>query len=204
MAFVAIEGIDGSGKSTVILQLAEILPKVYVTREPSGGPIGRLIKEWALKGGTIDPHVDALLFAADRIEHYKREIEPKVREGYIVISERYIESSIAYQGAAGVPIDFIKIINSAVPKADITIILDVDPEIAIARIKQRGDSEKYEHSAFLKRVREIYLQRAREEGYPVVDASRPPNVVAKDVAEIITQMLNYRKYKGGNSCVNRQ
>lgn len=204
MAFVAIEGIDGSGKSTVILQLAEILPKVYVTREPSGGPIGRLIKEWALKGGTIDPHVDALLFAADRIEHYKREIEPKVREGYIVISERYIESSIAYQGAAGVPIDFIKIINSAVPKADITIILDVDPEIAIARIKQRGDSEKYEHSAFLKRVREIYLQRAREEGYPVVDASRPPNVVAKDVAEIITQMLNYRKYKGGNSYVNRQ
>ncbi len=189
MAFVAVEGIDGSGKSTVIRLLAETLPKVYVTREPSGGPIGRLIREWALRSGSIDPHVDALLFAADRIEHYRREIEPKLRENFLVVTERYIESSIAYQGAAGVSIEFVKYINSLVPRPDLTIILDVDPEIAIARIARRGGVEKFEHVSFLRRVREIYLRRAEEEGYPVVDASRPPEAVAREVAEIIKTRL---------------
>jgi len=189
MPFVAIEGIDGSGKSTVISHLAGILPRVYVTREPSGGPIGRLIKEWALRGGSSDPHVDALLFAADRIEHYRREVKPKLMEGFLVVTERYVESSIAYQGAAGVPIDFIKYINSLVPKPDLTVILDVDPQIAIARIARRGAGDKFEHAAFLRRVREIYLRRAAEEGYPVVDASRPPEAVAREVAEIIKTRL---------------
>ncbi len=189
MPFVAIEGIDGSGKSTVISHLAGILPRVYATREPSGGPIGRLIKEWALRGGSSDPHVDALLFAADRIEHYRREIQPKIRENFLVITERYIESSIAYQGAAGVFIEFVKYINSLVPRPDLTIILDVDPEIAIARIARRGGVEKFEHVSFLRRVREIYLRRAAEEGYPVADASRPPEAVAREVAEIIKTRL---------------
>jgi dTMP kinase len=189
MPFVAIEGIDGSGKSTVISHLAGILPRVYATREPSGGPIGRLIKEWALRGGSSDPHVDALLFAADRIEHYRREVKPKLMEGFLVVTERYVESSIAYQGAAGVPIDFIKYINSLVPKPDLTVILDVDPQIAVERISRRGDVDKFEHATFLRRVREIYLRRAEEEGYPVVDASRPPDVMARDLIDIIRTRL---------------
>lgn len=192
MAFVVIEGIDGSGKSTVISLLERMLPRVYATREPSSGPIGRLIKEWALKGGSVDPHVDALLFAADRIEHYRREVEPKVREGYVVISERYVESSIAYQGAAGVPIEFIKYINSLVPKPNLTVILDVDPAVAEARIRQRGGFEKFEYLQFLRRVREIYLTRAAEEGYPVLDASRRPEEVAADVAELIRQTVRIK------------
>jgi len=187
--FVAVEGIDGSGKTTVIAEVAKLLPRVYVTREPSGGPIGRLLKEWALRGGTADPHVDALLFAADRIEHYKREIEPKLREGYIVITERYVESSVAYQGAAGVPIEYILYINSVVPRPHLTIILDVDPAEAMRRIKARGRLEKFEDVEFLRRVREIYLARARAEGYPVIDAGRPADEVARDVVAIIERAM---------------
>ncbi|ABO07564.1 dTMP kinase [Pyrobaculum calidifontis] len=187
--FIAVEGIDGSGKTTVIAEVAKALPRVYVTREPSGGPIGRLLKEWALRGGTADPHVDALLFAADRVEHYKREIEPKLREGYIVITERYVESSIAYQGAAGVPIEYILYINSVVPRPHLTIILDVDPAEAIKRIKARERLEKFEDVEFLRRVREIYLTRARAEGYPVIDAGRPAGEVAKDVVAIIERAM---------------
>ncbi|MEZ0318484.1 MAG: dTMP kinase [Pyrobaculum sp.] len=197
MLFVAIEGIDGSGKSTVIAHVAKRLPKVYVTREPSGGPVGRLIKEWALRGGSVDPHVDALLFAADRIEHYKREVEPKLKEGYIVITERYVESSIAYQGAAGVPVEFILYINSLVPKPHLTIILDVEPEEAVRRIAQRGAAEKYEAAEFLRKVRNLYLQRARAEGYPVVHAGRPPGEVAEEVAKIIMSQLQHRGYERG-------
>jgi len=184
-----VEGIDGSGKTTVIAEVAKALPRVYVTREPSGGPIGRLLKEWALRGGTADPHVDALLFAADRVEHYKREIEPRLREGYIVITERYVESSIAYQGAAGVPIEYILYINSVVPRPHLTIILDVDPAEAVKRIKARGRLEKFEDVEFLRRVREIYLARARAEGYPVVDAGRPAGEVARDVVAIIERAM---------------
>jgi dTMP kinase len=110
-------------------------------------------------------------------------------EGFLVVTERYVESSIAYQGAAGVPIDFIKYINSLVPKPDLTVILDVDPQIAVERISRRGGAEKFEHAAFLRRVREIYLRRAAEEGHPVVDASRPPEAVAREVAEIIKTRL---------------
>jgi len=187
--FIAVEGIDGSGKTTVIAEVAKALPRVYVTREPSGGPIGRLLKEWALRGGTADPHVDALLFAADRVEHYKREIEPRLREGYIVITERYVESSIAYQGAAGVPIEYILYINSVVPRPHLTIILDVDPAEAVKRIKARERLEKFEDVEFLRRVREIYLARARAEGYPVIDAGRPAGEVARDVVAIIERAM---------------
>lgn len=190
MAFIAIEGIDGSGKTTVITKLASQLPRAYVTREPSGGPVGRLIKEWALRGGTIDPHVDALLFAADRIEHYKREIEPKLRERYIVITERYIESSVAYQGAAGVDIEFLELINAAVPKPDLTIVLDIDPEEAIRRVSERGTLEKFENLHFLKKVREIYLQRAARGGYPVVNAARPPDEVAAEVYRLARKYVH--------------
>jgi len=187
--FIAVEGIDGSGKTTVIAEVAKALPRVYVTREPSGGPIGRLLKEWALRGGTADPHVDALLFAADRVEHYKREIEPRLREGYVVITERYVESSIAYQGAAGVPIEYILYINSVVPRPHLTIILDVDPAEAVKRIKARERLEKFEDVEFLRRVREIYLARARAEGYPVIDAGRPAGEVARDVVAIIERAM---------------
>ncbi|KUO88935.1 MAG: thymidylate kinase [Thermoproteus sp. JCHS_4] len=183
--FVAVEGIDGSGKSTVIEELRKLLP-IYATKEPSDGPIGRLIKSWALRRGTSDPYTDALLFAADRLEHYQREIAPALGEGRVVVTERYVESSVAYQGAAGVDIKFIELINSRVPTPDVTVLLDIEPEKAVARIKARGgDAEKYERLEFLRAVRSIYLRRAAERGYVVLDAEEPPATIARRIAELI-------------------
>ncbi|AEA12075.1 dTMP kinase [Thermoproteus uzoniensis 768-20] len=188
--FVAIEGIDGSGKSTVIEELRKILP-IYATKEPSDGPIGRLIKSWALRGGTTDPYVDALLFAADRLDHYQREIAPALGEGRVVVTERYVESSIAYQGAAGVDIKFIELINARVPAPDITVLLDIEPEKAVARVSARsGYVEKYERLEFLKAVRSIYLRRAAERGYVVLNAEEPPEAIARRIAEMIRAAAN--------------
>lgn len=187
--FIAVEGIDGSGKSTVVKTLASALPGTYVTSEPSGGPIGRLIREWALRGGSVNPLVDALLFAADRLEHYEREIKPHLESGDVVLCERYVESSIAYQGAAGVEIEFLELINSKAPKPDLTIVLDVEPEEAIRRISGRHNVEKYERLDFLKRVRAIYLQRAVERGYPVIDASKSIDAVVEQVLKVVEGLL---------------
>ena len=186
---VAIEGIDGSGKSTVIAKLREIM-SIYATKEPSDGPIGRLIKEWALRGGTSDPYIDALLFAADRLDHYQREIAPALKRGLVVVTERYVESSIAYQGAAGVDIGFLEAINSRVPPPDLTILLDLDPEDAVRRINARSAlAEKYERLEFLKAVRAIYLKRAAERGYLVLDARERPEALAERIAEAIRARL---------------
>ncbi len=187
--FIAVEGIDGSGKSTVVKTLANALPGTYVTSEPSGSPIGRLIREWALRGGSVNPLVDALLFAADRLEHYEREIKPHLESGHVVLCERYVESSIAYQGAAGVEIEFLELINSKAPKPDLTIVLDVEPEEAIRRISDRHNVEKYERLDFLKRVRAIYLQRAVERGYPVIDASKSIDAVVEQVLKVVEGLL---------------
>ncbi|MFB6489888.1 MAG: dTMP kinase [Thermoproteus sp. AZ2] len=187
--FVAVEGIDGSGKTTVISLLAKRVPNAYVTREPSEGPIGKLIKGWALKAGTASPYVDALLFAADRIEHYFAEIKPALERGLVVLTERYVESSIAYQGAAGVDVKFLELINFQVPKPDLTVILDIAPEVALARIRARGlAEEKYERLDFLKRVRELYLRRAEERGYAVINAERPAEDVAEEVYRLIQRL----------------
>ncbi len=102
--FVAIEGIDGVGKSTVITALRKKLEndgyRVYTTAEPSQSPIGRLIRDWLLKPRTNVVHssIYALLFTADRVQHYYGEIKPMLDKGYLVITERYMESTLAYQG----------------------------------------------------------------------------------------------------------
>ncbi len=195
---VAIEGIDGSGKSTVIGMVADALRKegigLYVTQEPSSGEIGQLVRRWALQR-SVDPHVDALLFAADRLHHYVTEIAPALRRGEVVITERYLESSIAYQGALGVDTEWILEINRHVPWPDLTIVLDVDPGEALRRVAARGGRpDKYEALHVLARAREILARRSLELGYVVVDASREPGAVALDVAEHIRKKLKARRH----------
>ena len=201
--FVDVEGIDGVGKSTVIRLAADELRRrgylVYVTSEPSDSPIGLFIRRNILEGNLeVEPMALALLFAADRVIHYNRVIKPKVQEGYIVITERYIESSIAYQGSQGVPIEWIIEVNSMVAKPDLVILLNAPLSTIAGRLTSRETLEYFERSInFLRSVQEVYLKRARELNYPIVDASRLINNVVNDVLTLIEDKAK-DKCKGNN------
>ncbi|WP_243679119.1 dTMP kinase [Vulcanisaeta distributa] len=166
--FVAIEGIDGVGKSTVISMLRKKLEedgyRVYTTAEPSQSPIGRLIRDWLLKPGSnvAHPSIFALLFTADRVQHYYGEVKPMLDGGYLVITERYMESTLAYQGAmGGLQQEWLMELHRFVPKPDLTIILDAPIDTVISRLRSRRELEVFEvNREFLVKVREILLRRA--------------------------------------------
>jgi len=194
--FIAIEGIDGSGKSTVITRLRDRLVSrgfaVHVTSEPSQSPIGRLIRDWLLKpnSGVAHPSVFALLFVADRVQHYYGEVKPMLDRDYLVISERYMESTLAYQGAMGLPMSWLIELHRPVPRPDLTIILDVPVDVAVNRLRSRRELEVFEiNKDFLEKVREILLSRAREVDYPVINADRSIGEVVDDVFDIIIRYL---------------
>lgn len=171
--FIAIEGIDGSGKGTHAKLLNKWLKDkgydTFLTSEPTNGVVGRVLRR-ALKDGVLDSKTEALLFAADRSEHVK-EIIPKLEGGKVVVSERYIYSSIAYQGASGVSIDWIKEVNRFAPMPDCTIFLDISPEIGLKRIGSKGSlrssvrgQEYFEKRDFLTKVRDIYIDLDKKDG----------------------------------------
>jgi len=159
--FVAIEGIDGSGKTTqiplVAAKLEEAGYQVHITTEPSSGPLGSTLRKYL-----SNPHshtaVDALLFAADRVEHYFDEILPQLESGKIVITDRYKLSSIVYQGLSGISDAWLIQINSQVPDPDLTILLDVPVEEAVERLgsAERTHLEKFEKNNLLNKLVDRY------------------------------------------------
>lgn len=174
---IAFEGIDGSGTSTHSRLLYEFLVEqgfsVILTREPTKGAVGRLIKEALQDKFEIkQPEMFALLFAADRIQHVKEVIEPALKQGQIVITTRYIESSLAYQTAQGLTREWIKAINKGIVWPDITFILDISPKDAMARLNRREKLESFENREFLSKVRDNFLERAKEEEYSVIDTTQ--------------------------------
>jgi len=196
MIWIVFEGPDGAGKSTVIEGVKEELEKrgfrVFVTHEPSSGPIGKLIREWALKLRVNPPHLYALLFVADRYYHYYNVVKPALEQGYIVLQERYKESTIAYQAAMGLDIEWLEELNKYLPEPDLTIVLDLDVEELVERIAQRGKKQEvFENREFLCKVREIYLKRAREKGYPILN-TKDTNKTKEKVLEYILDLLGRR------------
>jgi len=197
--FMVLEGIDGSGTSTHTRKVSNWIRKLEVdevvqTSEPTKGMIGRLIKERLKEGGEgranniEEAVIDALLFAADRLEHVKKEILLALNEGKIVVCTRYIESSIVYQTAQGLDTNFIEKINKYVIIPDLVIILDISPEIALKRaIRKRW--EKFENTLFLTKVRELYKKRAKEKGYPLINSNRNIKEVEKDIQKIVLKHL---------------
>ncbi len=159
-AFIVIEGLDGSGKTTQAKLLVERLQKshnaVYTT-EPSFGKIGSFIRDRCLyEEKRLDSAVEALLFAADRVEHVQNEVVPALTEGKLVISDRYVYSSLAYQGSAGLNIDWINAINKPALKPDLAVFIDVSPEIVLERLNRKKSVMEILETQ--KKVREVYVK----------------------------------------------
>jgi dTMP kinase len=191
--FIVLEGGDAAGTTTHSHLLKGFLEsqglKVHLTQEPSQSKIGKLLREF-LKNKDIPPSTDALLFAADRNLHFNNEIKKKLEEGFIVISDRYIESSIVYQSMQSpeISVEWVKEINKFVGWPDITIILDIDPKIALAR-KENEDLEKFEDTTFLDKVRTLYLQRAKQENYYVISSDDIIEIVQENIQKLIIGKL---------------
>ena len=193
--FIALEGIDGSGTSTHSHLLKGFLEskgfKVHLTTEPTKSDIGKLVRKY-LKDKNIAPATDALLFATDRILHYHNEIKKKLEEDYIVISDRYLESSIVYQSSQSdeISVEWVIEINKFVAQPDITIILDIEPKTALARKEEKEeDFEKFEDNSFLDKVRELYISRAKKEGFFVVSSDDIIEFVQEKIQKIILDKL---------------
>jgi len=190
--FIVLEGVDGAGSTTHSRLLAEWLRrmehKVTLTKEPqSDGKIGRLIREY-LQITESSPIEDALLFAADRVEHLENVIKPELARGGIVVSDRYLESSIAYQGAEGVDVEWIQTINREALPPDLTIVLKVDPAKSLGR-KRFAKREKFETEIFLRKVAEILLSRASARNYPVVSTDTSIEESQRKIRAIVSRYL---------------
>ena len=163
--FVVIEGLDGAGTTTQTALLADALRRkghaVHETREPSDGPIGVLIRQ-ALKqrvvtraGTRLDPAAIALLFAADRVDHLRDEVDPALESGSIVLTDRYVHSSVAYQGSE-CDVDWVLSINSRAAAADLVVFVDVPVDECLRRIDARGERDLFEKRGFLEQVAARY------------------------------------------------
>lgn len=167
--FVTFEGIDGSGKSTQVELLARELERrgipFIVTREPGGTPLGANLRKLLLEPEqTIEPITEMLLMAADRAQHVEHVIRPALKAGSVVLCDRYVDSSVAYQGAAGVPVEQIRSVNhlatgGLVP--DITFLFDIDPGHTLR--SGRSDRIEKRPRAYHGAVREAFLRIAEEE-----------------------------------------
>ena len=195
--FLVIEGIDGAGTTTQARLLGERLRAegrtAHVTAEPSGGPVGALVRQVLTRrivgrgGADFDPAALALLFAADRLDHHDVEIAPKLAEGVDVVSDRFTLSSLAYQGLALGDMAWVEALNARAPAADLVVFLRVRADLALRRRRAASlDREIFEVSSFQRRVAESYERaierlRARGDALVEVDGEEPVEAVAAAV-----------------------
>ena len=189
--FICVEGLDGCGKTTQAKLLVKRLKGDYdavYTAEPSDGKIGKLIKKHYLhadkRGSAV---VEALLFAADRFEHLKSKVLPALNEGKLVVSDRYVYSSLAYQGAAGLDLKWIEKINEHAVRPGLALFVDVEPETVIRRLKRkRSVMENLETQL---KVREIYLRFVDKGALVRVDGNRSKTEVTREIASTVKGFL---------------
>jgi dTMP kinase len=196
---IAVEGIDGAGKTVnskwLVRRLKAAGYNVVYTMEPTYGVIGVALRE--LQGsGASSPEIDALLFAADRLDHVRHFIEPRLREGYVVVTDRYLYSSIAYQGAMTGDRKWVELVNRYCVPPDLAIYLDVDPSTGLGRKRKRkwlwrwrSDLRAFEDPALLEKVRAVYLELCEEGKLVRVPADRELGEVRAEIARVIWDRL---------------
>ncbi len=181
--FIVLEGLDGAGTTTQLARLAQALRArgrtVHTTAEPSTGPVGQQLREALARKLTLPDGALALLFAADRLHHLASEIEPRLAAGEWVLCDRYVLSSLAYQGAT-LPVEWVGALNARARAADLTLFLEVDVATAARRRAARGGEEELfdsKQAAIAQRYREAVASHGAAQRVVVVDGERPAEEV---------------------------
>ena len=203
-SFIVLEGIDGSGKSTQAKKISEYLidqgHKVYTTFEPTDSPIGKMIRDIFSHRMEGDQRVIAALFAADRLDHLlnsKNGILSKLRDGYIVITDRYYLSSYAYHSVHDIDLEWViqaNALSAELLRPYVNIYIDISPELSLQRLKDgRTHVEMYETMENLTKVHRQYqvvFDRVKnEENIIQIDGNRSSNEVAEDIIEVVDVVL---------------
>ena len=193
--FITFEGADGCGKTTQMKLLAEYLEEkgvsVVITREPGGKGLGEKVREILLNyDGPVSDRCESFLFLADRAQNIDTIVNPAVEEGKIVLCDRHIDSTVAYQGyGRGLDIERIKMLNNIATnwrKPDLTLVFDIDVETSMKRVGAEKDRMESAGIEFHNRVREGYLEIAKQEPQriKVIDASKSIEEIHREVIKI--------------------
>ena len=195
--FIVLEGLDGSGKSTQAIYLENHLKKLgyrtFLTKEPTTSQIGSLIQS-ALKEDWHAPYTSIqLLFSADRAKHIADEIEPALKQGKMVVCDRYMFSTLAYGFASGINFEWLYSINKTFKRPDLTIFIDISPDISINRIiKGRERRELFEKREMLGKVRKAYLNLARRFKFKIINGEEGVDETSEAIAKVADDFLGVK------------
>ncbi len=199
--FITFEGLDGAGKTTQIRMLGERLKslgkKVIYTREPGGTIISEEIRKILLDPANTEmiDRTEALLYAAARAQHVEELIRPALNEGKIVLCDRFIDSTIAYQGfGRGIDLAFLNMLNNMAVAGlipDLTLIIDIEPALGIDRISEKKDRIEQEHVDFHEKVRQgfYHLASLDPQRCKIINGSRDKEIVHDEVVRMIKEVL---------------
>ena len=200
--FITLEGIEGSGKTSSLKSITDLLDKknisYIVTREPGGSSIGKELRAILLDPDTeISPEVELMLMLSDRKDHVEKIILPNLEKGNWVVSDRFMDSSIAYQGG-GRQLDKKLIISLTdylnLPQPDLTLLFDLPVEISLSRVKARGELDRFEKEEleFHKRIRNTYLELAKNNSnrIKIIDSSKKIESMLNKVKQAIEKLFS--------------
>lgn len=200
--FITLEGIEGSGKTSSLKSITDLLDKknisYIVTREPGGSSIGKELRAILLDPDTeISPEVELMLMLSDRKDHVEKIILPNLEKGNWVVSDRFMDSSIAYQGG-GRQLDKKLIISLTdylnLPQPDLTLLFDLPVEVSLSRVKARGELDRFEKEEleFHKRIRNTYLDLAKNNSnrIKIIDSSKKIESMLNNVKQAIQKLFS--------------